>query len=134
MLGILKIALRLRDRHIFMWKSVEILNVFNTATLKQIFWKTKNFFKKMEYRFLVKSTKIENTPFLYKTAKERSFVNNYFFFWKFCFSLRNSYSYKALIWCSNDPNAYISTFCKRWSFSWLCFFPVSILSSCIRVL
>ena len=43
---IFKIALCLRDRHIFMWQSVEILNDFNTLTLKQIFRKTKTFFKK----------------------------------------------------------------------------------------
>ena len=49
-------------------QSVEVLNVFNTLALKQIFWKTKTFFKKLEYRFLVRSTKIENAPFPYKTA------------------------------------------------------------------
>ena len=51
-----------------MWQSLKILNVFNTLTLKQIFWKTKTFFKKLEYRFLVESTKIENASFPYKTA------------------------------------------------------------------
>ena len=48
------------------------------------------------------------------------------FFWKFCFSLRTSY--KELIWCTNDPNAHIRTFCKRWSFIWRYFFPVSIVN------
>ena len=43
-----------------MWQSVEILNNFNTLTLKQIFWKKKTFFKKLEYRFLVESTNTEN--------------------------------------------------------------------------
>ena len=71
------------------------MNVFNTLTLKQIFWKMKNFFKKLEYCFLVESTKIVNASFLYKTAiseanvktnriasakwtyhKERSYANN----------------------------------------------------------
>ena len=47
------------------------------------------------------------------------------FFWKFCFSLRTSS--KELIWCSNEPNAHIRTFCKHWNFIWQCFFPVSIL-------
>ena len=51
-----------------MWQSVEILNVFNTLTLKQIFWKTKTFFKKLEYRFLVESTKIEKASFPYKIS------------------------------------------------------------------
>ena len=79
--------------------TLEILNVFNTSTLKQVFWKTKTFFKKLEYPVLVKSTKIENASFLYKTAlleanvktnrivstkwtyhKERSFASNYFIF------------------------------------------------------
>ena len=46
-------------------------------------------------------------------------------FWKFCFSLRTSY--KEMIWCTNDPNAHIRTFCRRWNFIWRYFFPVSIL-------
>ena len=36
--------------------------------LNQIFWKTKTFFKKLEYSFSVESTKIENASFPYKTA------------------------------------------------------------------
>ena len=32
--------------------------VFNTLTLKQIFWKTETFFKKLDHRFLVQNTKI----------------------------------------------------------------------------
>ena len=67
-LGIFKIALRLRDRHVFIWQSTKVSNVFHTLTLKQISWKTKTFFKKLEYRFLVEATKIENTSFLFKTA------------------------------------------------------------------
>ena len=67
-LGIFKIALRLRDRHDFMWQLVEILNVFNTLTLKQIFWKRKPFFKELKHRFLVESTKIENASFSCRTA------------------------------------------------------------------
>ena len=46
----------------------ENLNVFNTLILKQIFWKTKTFFKKLKYCFLVESTKIEIASFPYKTA------------------------------------------------------------------
>ena len=84
-----------------MWQSVQVLNVFNTLILKQIFWKTKIFFKKLEHLFLVESTKIENTSFPYKTDiseaivktnrmastkwvyhKERSFASNYFIFLK----------------------------------------------------
>ena len=51
-----------------MWQSVKVSNVFNTLTLKQILWKTKIFFKKVEYLFLVEATMIENTSFLFKTA------------------------------------------------------------------
>ena len=81
---------------------MEILNAFNTLTLKQIFWKTETFLEKREYRFLVESTKIENALFLYKTTisgvnvktdrivstkrtyhKEWSFTSNYFIFLNF---------------------------------------------------
>ena len=41
---------------------------FNTLTLIQIFQKTKTFFKKQEYRFLVETGKIEYRPFPFKTA------------------------------------------------------------------
>ena len=106
--GILKIALRLRDQHV---------SCFQHFNFEADFWKTKTFFKKLEYRFLVESTKIDNASIPYKTAisetnvatnrmvttkwsyhKERSFASNYLFFWKFCFSLRTSY--KELIWCA----------------------------------
>ena len=89
-----------------MWQSVKISNVFNTLTLKQIFWKTKS--KKLEYRFSIESTKIENASFPYKTAisetnvktnrmlttkstyhKKRSFASNYFFFFKILFQFKN---------------------------------------------
>ena len=105
-LGIFKIALRLRDRHVFIWQLVKISNVFNTLTLKQIFWKTKTFFKKLEYRFLVETTKIENTSFPFKTAlseanvytnrtattkstfhKDWSFARNYLIFLENLFQL-----------------------------------------------
>ena len=67
-------------------------------------------FIKVEYRFLVESTNIENATFPYKTAlsegnananrmwstrctyhKERSFTINYFIFGTFCFRLRTPY-------------------------------------------
>ena len=113
---------------------------FNTLTLKQIFWKMKTFFKKLEYRFLVESTKIENASFPYKTAisetnvktnrmvttrwtyhKERSLPVTTLFSWKFCLFMNH-------LWCTNSLNAHIPTFCKCWSFIWRCFFPVSILN------
>ena len=132
-----------------MWQSVEILYAFNISTFTQVFWKKKTFFKKLEYCFLVESTKIENASFLYKTAileatvktnrtvstkwtyhKEGSFASNYFIFWKLCLSLRTPY--KELICCNNDQKAHILTFCKHWSFIWLWFFPVSILKNVIN--
>ena len=129
-----------------MWQSVEILNVFNTFTLKQISWKAKAFFKKLDYRCLVESTKIENASVPYKTAlseanvktnrlgntkwtyqNERSFASNDVIFLKFCFSLRTSY--EELFWCTYDSNVYIHTFGKRCSLIWEWFFPVSILKA-----
>ena len=93
--------------------SVEILNDFNILTLKKIFGKTKAFFKKLEYSFLVQSTKIENTSFpSYKTTKSEANVRTEqiewrvqnrpitkngalpvttLFFKKFCFTVRTSY-------------------------------------------
>ena len=116
----------------------------NTLTLKEIFYKTEIIFKKLECRFLVESTKIENASLSYKTPISEANVKQIewwlhirpntkngvlpvttLFFWKFCFSLRTSY--KELICCTNNPNAHIFTFCKSWSFIWRCFFNMSIL-------
>ena len=53
--------------HIFMWQSLLILNIFNALNLKhKDFWKTKLFLAKLEYPFLVESTNIESTLFLWK--------------------------------------------------------------------
>ena len=84
----------------------KILNDFDTLTLKQILWKTKTFFKKLDHHFLVESAKIENPSLPDKTAiseanvkanrmvsrkwtyhKERSFASNYFIFLKVFFSV-----------------------------------------------
>ena len=106
-----------------MWQSVEILNNVNTLTLKQIFWKTKTFFKKLKDRFLVENTKIENALFRYKISiseanvkatdwwvQNRPTTKNgvlpvttfiflfVLFFLFFFFSLRTSY--QKLIWCA----------------------------------
>ena len=91
-----------------MRRSVKILNIFTTLALKQIFQKTKTFFKKLEYGFLVERIKIEKTSFPYKTAiseanfktnrmvttkwayhRERSFASNYFIFLKVLFQFKN---------------------------------------------
>ena len=89
-----------------MLQSVKVLNIFITLTLIQIFWETKTFFQKLEYRFLVETTQVENTSFPLKTAlseanvktnrmattkwtyhKEWSFANYYFVF------LENSFQF-----------------------------------------
>ena len=133
-LGIFKVALRLRDRHVFMWRPQEILNVFTTLYLKLIFWKTETFFKKLAYHFLVRSTNIESVIFSHKTAlleanvkagrvgstkwtyhKGRSFSSNYVIFLKILFQSMNSS--KELISCTNYPDGHIHTY-NRWSFIW----------------
>ena len=72
------------------------------------FLKNKNLFQKIDYCFLVESTKIENVSFTYKTAisevnvktnkmvgikwtyhKERNFARNYFIFLKTLFQSKN---------------------------------------------
>ena len=77
------------------------MNDFNTLALKLIFWEKETLFKKLEYRFLAESTKIENASFSYKIAlseanvkanrlvntkgtnqKEQSFASNYFVFFE----------------------------------------------------
>ena len=97
----------MRDWHVFIWQSLDILNVLNTLTLKSIFFKTKIFLKKLGYRFLYESTRIENAIFPYKTAqseanvkinrmgstrwtnhKERNFASNYFIFSKILFQFK----------------------------------------------
>ena len=47
---------------------MEFFRFSNTLVLEQIFWKMKNFFKNLEYSFLIQSTKIKNASFPYKTA------------------------------------------------------------------
>ena len=90
-----------------MSQSVKVSNAFNILPLKQIFWKTKAFSKNLEYRFLVETTKIENTSFLFKAAlseanvktnrmattkwtyhKEWILLVTNLFFWKICSSFR----------------------------------------------
>ena len=49
-----------------------ILNVFKTLTLKQVFWNTKTFLKKLVYHFLVRSTLNESALFSCKTALSKA--------------------------------------------------------------
>ena len=106
-----------------MWQSAKVLNVFNTLTLIQIFWKTKTFFKKLEYCFLVESTKIENASFPYKTTISEVNVktNGMVIVQSGSNFLKILFKFKNLLWESilypNDPNAHIRTFCKRWTLS-----------------
>ena len=108
---------------------MKVSNVFHTLTLKQSFWKTKTFLKKLEYRFLVETTKIENTSFPFKTALSEIKVKAVItlFFRNIFASFRTSW--KKLIWCTKDPDVHIRIFRKRWSLILGCFFPVSILNS-----
>ena len=50
----------------FTWQSLVILNVFKSLTLK------KSLKKKLEYRFLVESTVIENATFPYETVLSKA--------------------------------------------------------------
>ena len=47
---------------------------FITLTLKQVLQPTKSFFRKLEYRFLLESTMIENVTFPYRTDKSKTNV------------------------------------------------------------
>ena len=67
-LWIFKIAVRLRDQHVFMWKPLEILNAFTSLPLELIFWQTKKIFQKLEWCFFVESTKIKCALFPHKFA------------------------------------------------------------------
>ena len=70
-LGILKIVPRLRDQHVFMWQSVKVSNVFHALTLKQIFWKAKTFFQKLEYHFSVEPLRLKTHHFHSKLVCQR---------------------------------------------------------------
>ena len=68
-LEIFKMDFCLRDRHIFIWQSLQILNIFITLTLKQVFWKKENFKEKLVHRFFVESTTTENPKTYVKTDR-----------------------------------------------------------------
>ena len=97
MLEISEIALR--DRYIFIWQSLEILNVFITLTLIQFFWKSKSLtlttgallfswkhynekrhisLKTVASKANVKTNRMGSTKWTYHN--QRSFASNYFFF------------------------------------------------------
>ena len=62
--GNFKIVLRLRDRHVF----YVAINRFQYFGFEEDFPKKESPFKKLEYYFLVESTKIENETFPRKMA------------------------------------------------------------------
>ena len=85
-----------------MWQSVEILNVFNTLILIQIFWKTKLFFKKLENHFLVETTKMENTSFPFKTGlSEANVETNRMATTKLTFHKKSSFASNCIILFEN---------------------------------
>ena len=104
----------------------------------------KTFFKKLDYHFLVETTKIENTSFPLETAlsevnvktnrmestkwtyqKEWSFASNYFIF------LENLFQFQSLLNRVNvmyqRPKCPYSYFQQALSLILECFFPVKIL-------
>ena len=101
---------------------------FNTLTLKQSFLETKTFSKKMENRFSVESTEIENVTFPYKSAlpevnvktnidwsvqngpttKDAVLPVTTLLLVKLLFQFKTSY--KELSWCTNYPNVQMSIF------------------------
>ena len=66
--GISKIALHSRYQRVFILQSLKILNVFNTLT------KNGTLFERLEHLFFVKSSKIENATFPYKTVPSETNV------------------------------------------------------------
>ena len=100
-------------------------------------------FKKLEYRFLVESTKIDNITFPYKTArseanvktnrmgstkltyhKEQSFVSNHFPFSKILFLFRNLVFRLDLMY--QPPKRPYSYFSKALEFYFRVFFSLRV--------
>ena len=127
--------------------------VFNTLTLKQILWKTKTFFKNLEYCFLVETTKIDNRSFPFKTTlseaivktnrmattkwtydKEWSFASDYFIFLENLFQVSNLLKRVNLM--NQWPKCQYSYFswALEFNFRVFFFFPVSILKLTIHFL
>ena len=114
------------------WK----FRTFSILTLKQILRKTKTFLKNWSTAFYLKVLRLKTHYFRSKLLSQKpmlrqieSWIQNgpftkkgvlpaaALFFWKFCFSLRTSY--KELIRCTNNLNAYsyfsqaLGTFSQR---------------------
>ena len=117
----------------FTWQSVEILNVLNILALKQVFWKMKNFFKRLEYLFLVEGTTTECAKLPFKATlskwsyhKNRILLLTALLFFKFNSNLTLMISWFNLLITQ------ISTFKLFVSKIWGCVSPVSILKSSQR--
>ena len=82
---------------------------FQYFNFQKIFWKTNTFFKKLEYRFLVKKIRLKTQHFHTKLSCQKAMLRQIdwevpnklitkngflplhaLFFWKFCFSIRTS--------------------------------------------
>ena len=102
---------------------MKVLNV-----LTQIFWKTKTFFKKLEYCFLAETTKIENTSFPFKTAlTEANVKTNRMVITKFTYHKEWSFSSNCFIFLEKrkdppDPpssvDAHYACFSTDYVYSW----------------
>ena len=57
-----------------MWQSVKVFNIFKYINFNSNFLENETFFKNLEYRFLVETTKIENTSLPFKTTLSESNV------------------------------------------------------------
>ena len=108
-LEIFKIALRLRDRHVFMWRSVKILSIFSIYfNFETNFLENENFFQKTGALFFSWTHEDWKASFPYETAiseaniktnrmvttkwayhRERSFASNYFIFLQVLFQFKN---------------------------------------------
>ena len=105
LLGIIKIALRLRNRHVFMWQSVET-ELFQYFNFETDFLENENFFQKTGVPFFsrkigiseksikigiseanVKTNRTMSTKWTYN--KKRSFASNYFIYLKILFQFKN---------------------------------------------
>ena len=126
-----------------MWHSLEILNVLNTLTLQQIFWKKKPFSKNwstvFSWKYYVwkcnifiqnyyvriqcsdKQNRVQNGPI----TKSGVLSVTALFFGEISFQFKSLLT--KLIWCTNYPKLHIHTFRKRWSFIWAFFIPVATL-------
>ena len=57
-----------------MEQTLDILNVFNALTLKQVFWKKKTLLEKLEYYFLVEVLLLKAQQFHTKLSCKKSML------------------------------------------------------------